>query len=150
MTSTMQLRIATPTQVLVDLGEVNSLRAADASGSFGLLPGHANFLTVVPPSVVQWHLSNGTLRYCAVRSGVLAMTGGDQISIACRQGVLGGALDALDSDVRSAREAESEADRRARVEQIRLHARAVRQLMPALVPGSGVQSPPVPDEEEES
>lgn len=146
MTAAMHLSIATPTQLLVDCSDVHGLRAADDSGGFGLLPGHADFLTVLPPSVVQWRLGDGTVRYCAVRSGVLTMTGGDQISIACRQGVLGGALDALDSDVRSAREAETEADRRARVEQIRLHARAVRQLMHFLVPGPGGQSPQMPDE----
>lgn len=40
MSRPMSLRILTPLAIIVDQ-PVRSLRAMDASGSFGILPGHA-------------------------------------------------------------------------------------------------------------
>ena len=39
--------------------DVVSVRAEDASGSFGILPGHADFLTSLAPSVVRWRRRDG-------------------------------------------------------------------------------------------
>lgn len=50
------LLIATPQRILVNRDDIVALRAEDASGSFGLLPGHVDFLTVLSPSVVRWAL----------------------------------------------------------------------------------------------
>lgn len=135
MTGALRLSIVTPAQVLVDSADVRSVRAVDDSGSFGILPGHADLLTVLPPSVVQWREGDGVLRYCAVRGGVFSVTGGDSVAIACRKGVLGDRIEELERDVQTARAAETDEARRAQVEQMRLHARAVRQLMRYLVPG---------------
>ncbi len=41
----MRLRIVTPLAVVVDESDVTALRAEDESGSFGILPHHADFLT---------------------------------------------------------------------------------------------------------
>ena len=49
----MKLRITDPTAILVDT-DVRSVRAEDASGSFGILSGHADFLTVLGVSIVSW------------------------------------------------------------------------------------------------
>ncbi len=49
----MRLKIVTPLAVVVD-EEIASLRAEDASGSFGVLPGHAPFLTALTISIVSW------------------------------------------------------------------------------------------------
>ncbi len=49
----MRLRIVTPLSVVVD-EDVDSLRAEDASGSFGILQGHAPFLTALAISIVSW------------------------------------------------------------------------------------------------
>ncbi len=49
----MRLRIITPLAVVVDEDGVLALRAEDASGSFGILPGHADFLTSLAISVVE-------------------------------------------------------------------------------------------------
>jgi F-type H+-transporting ATPase subunit epsilon len=130
----MHLSIATPSKLLIESDDVRSLRAADASGSFGILPGHTDLLTVLPASVVEWREGDGEWRYCAVRSGVFSVSGGNRIAIACRQAVPGRALEELEAEVRQASAAETEADRRARVEQTRLHARAVRQLLEYLLP----------------
>ena len=134
MSDRLHLTIATPFKVLVDSADVRSLRAADASGSFGVLPGHTDLLTVLPASVVEWREGDGQWRYCAVRAGVFSVSNGKRIAIACRQGVPGRDLAGLEADVERAGAAETEADRSARVEQTRLHAQAVRQLLHYLMP----------------
>ncbi|MGB3584840.1 MAG: hypothetical protein WBA40_27520, partial [Roseiarcus sp.] len=55
--------------------------------------------------------------------------GGKRVAIACRRGAIGDDLAALKAEIEALRSAELDADRRARVEQTRLHARALRQLM---------------------
>jgi F-type H+-transporting ATPase subunit epsilon len=49
MSPTLRLSISTPASILVDAAEIASLRAEDESGSFGILAGHADFLTVLTP-----------------------------------------------------------------------------------------------------
>ena len=135
MSERLRLTIATPASVLVDADDVRSLRAEDESGAFGVLPGHADLLTVLPPSVVRWTRDDGTTRYCALGGGVLTISGGNRVAIACRRGTVGDDLAKLEADVAAQRAAELDADRWAKVEQLRLHARAVRQLMRYLQPG---------------
>ena len=138
MTGTLHLTIATPTKVLAESTKVRSLRAMDESGSFGILPGHADLLTVLPASVVRWREDEGdeSWHFCAVRAGVFSVSGGNRVAIACRRGVLGTDLKALESEVHEAHEAETEAERHARVEQTQFHAMAVRELVRFLLPQS--------------
>lgn len=136
MRAPLHLTIATPTQMLVNCDDVVALRAEDETGSFGILPGHAAFLTVLPASVVRWRLSDGSEKVCALRAGVLTVRDG-RVAIAAREGVPGGALADLAGDVLHAQEGETDADRRARAEQTRLHARAVRQMVHYLMPDGG-------------
>lgn len=128
MAEPLHLLIATPQRILVDLADVVALRGEDASGCFGLLPGHVDYLTVLQPSVLRWRRAGGELGFCAVRGGVLSLTGGE-LRVACREGILGSRLDELQARVEEAREAQQDSARRARVEHLRLHTRAVRQLV---------------------
>jgi len=137
MSGTLHLTITTPVAVLVDDGEVASLRAEDASGGFGILPGHVDLLTVLPASVVRWRGPEGRPRYCVLRAGVMTVRGGRRIEIACREGILGDDVARLEDDVARLRETEADADRKARVAEMRLQARAVRQVMRFLRPGRG-------------
>lgn len=148
MNRALRLAIATPNVVLLDQGDVQSVRAEDRSGGFGILPGHADLLTVLPPSVVRWRTSEGSEHYCAIRGGVMTVTKGERVSIACRQGVLGEDLQMLEAEVRAARAAEIDAAARARVEQTRLHANAVRQLIRYLRPSGASESVLFSDREE--
>lgn len=134
MSVALQLRIATPGGVLVDSEGVRVVRAMDESGSFGILPEHADLLTVLPASVVEWTDAEGIRQYCAVRGGVLTVSEGRSVSIASRHAVSGASLEDLESVVEEAHAAETEADRRARVEQVRFHAQAVRHLVRYLLP----------------
>jgi F-type H+-transporting ATPase subunit epsilon len=139
MSGTLQLTITTPGAVLVETSDVRSLRAEDESGGFGILPGHIDLLTVLRPSVVRWRSEDGVPHYCALRGGVITVTQGRRVAIACRQGKVGTDLATLEAEVRAMQSEEVEAERRTRVEHMRLHARAVRQLMHLL--GSGADRP---------
>lgn len=136
MGGTLHLTITTPATVLVDRADVISVRAEDESGGFGVLPGHADLLTVLPASVVRWRGPDRAEHYCVVGGGVFTVTWGGRVAIACRQGTVGDDLDRLEADVGAMRAVEADADRRARVEQMRLHAHAVRQLIRYLRPGA--------------
>ncbi len=130
----MRLRIVTPLSVIVDEDGVLSIRAQDASGSFGLLPGHADFLTSLTVSVVSWRGAVGRRRYCAVRRGVLSASGGRNVAIATREAVAGDDLATLDQTVLARFREESEAEKSERVDSTRLHLAAIRQIMRHLRP----------------
>ena len=111
-------------------------RAEDASGSFGILQGHAELLTVLTPSVVAWRHADGRLGWCAVRRGVLTVRGGNEVAIATRQAQLGDDLEALEHAVVARFRAEADAERIARVAATRLHMQAIRQIVRALRPAN--------------
>ncbi|WP_158971593.1 F0F1 ATP synthase subunit epsilon [Chachezhania sediminis] len=134
MTGALHLRITTPMAALIDAADVRAVRAEDDSGAFGILPGHIDFLTALPASVVRWRDAGDRLHFCAVRAGVLTVLGGTKVSISCREGVLGDDLDGLVAKVADLRAAQVDADRSARTEEARLHSRAVRQIMRYLRP----------------
>ncbi|WP_067738484.1 F0F1 ATP synthase subunit epsilon [Novosphingobium naphthalenivorans] len=128
MTRTLRLTIATPETAVTD-SMACKVRAMDESGSFGILPGHTDLLTVLPSSLVRWEDEQGTRHYCAVRGGVLTVSGGNHVAIACRRARLGDDLHALEAEIEAERASEEDAERVARVKQAQMHARAVRQLM---------------------
>jgi len=145
MSGALHLTVTTPGQILVDSGDVAAVRAEDESGSFGILPGHADLLTALVPSVVRWQTADGSTHFCAVRGGVFTVSAGHNVAVACREGVLGDSLEDLEAKVRAVRAQQTEADRKARVEQVRMHALAVRQLLRYLRP-SPVTAAPVKEE----
>jgi F-type H+-transporting ATPase subunit epsilon len=130
----MRLRIITPLAVVIDEDDVLAMRAEDASGGFGILPGHADFLTSLAISVVRWKRSDGTRRYCAVRRGVLTVTAGRDIAIATREAIAGDDLATLDDIVLDRFRADLETERTERVESTRLQLNAIRQIMRHLRP----------------
>ncbi|QDL93988.1 F0F1 ATP synthase subunit epsilon (plasmid) [Paroceanicella profunda] len=136
MSAVLRLTLSTPSAVLVDRADVVSLRAEDRSGGFGILPRHADFLTVLPASLLRWRCADGAEWFCALGSGVLRVSGGGRaVSVACRQATLAETLAGLGPQIAALRAAEREATSAARVEQIRMEARAVRQLQRLLRPG---------------
>ncbi|MGO9817385.1 MAG: F0F1 ATP synthase subunit epsilon [Acidocella sp.] len=130
----MRLRITTPLAMLVDEEGVLSLRAEDMSGGFGILPGHAEFLTSLVISLVSWKLVDGGTRHCAVRGGILTVTGGQEIGIATREGVLGDDLATLHQDILARFQNDEEAERVEHIAQAQLHLSAIRQIMRHLRP----------------
>ena len=131
----MRLRIITPLLVVVDEDGVLALRAEDATGSFGILPRHADFLTTPRDFRRELGKSDGTRHYCAVRRGVLSVTAGRDIAIATREAVPGGDLATLDKTVLNRFRADIETERTEHVESTRLQLNAIRQIMRHLRPG---------------
>jgi F-type H+-transporting ATPase subunit epsilon len=131
----MNLSIVTPLAIVVD-EPVTSLRAVDASGSFGILPGHAEFLTRLAISVVSWTNENGVARYCAVRGGALRVTGAD-IAIATREAVPGDNLETLDREVLAHFRADLDVERSEHVRTTRLQLDLMRRIMGRLISKTG-------------
>ncbi|MDJ0390515.1 F0F1 ATP synthase subunit epsilon [Roseomonas sp. E05] len=132
----MRLLITDPVQVLADHADVIALRAADPSGGFGILPGHADLLTVLSVSVVVWRHQDNRTGCCAVRGGVLTVRGGQEIAIATREGQLGEDPEQLEHTVLANFLAAAEADRNERVEATRMHLQAVREIVRILRSGA--------------
>ena len=130
----MRLLITTPTAVVVDDPDVVALRAEDESGSFGILQGHADFLTALTISVVAWKRQDGIRRYCAVRRGVFRVSSGNEIAIATREAIPGDDLDHLEKVVIAQFHAALEAARTARTEALQLQMKAIRQIVRYLRP----------------
>lgn len=131
----LRLRIVTPLAPVHEAEDVLSLTAEDATGRFGLLPGHADFVTVLPVSVASWTDAAGARHHAALRGGTLGITGGREVAIATREAVLGDDLAALAHDVLRRFRAEVEQERVEHVDLTRLHLAAIRQLVAGMARG---------------
>ena len=138
----MRLLITDPTAVIADHADIESVRAEDDSGSFGVLDGHADLLTVLAVSVLSWRHRGGRAGFCAVRRGVLRVHGGRQVSVATRQAQPGDDLETLEREVLHRFRAEIDAERSGRVAALRLQAQAVRRIVEALRPDHGAAGLP--------
>jgi F-type H+-transporting ATPase subunit epsilon len=140
----MKLRITTPTAVVADFDDVLHLRAEDASGAFGILPHHADFLTVLETSVVSWRRAGGVIGHCAVRGGVLTVQAGERIGVATRDAVPGDDLVRLEAEVLAAFRAKAAEEQSARADSTRLQLAAVRRMFDYLRPerAQGTRPPP--------
>lgn len=126
----MKLRIVTPLAVIVD-EDIDSLCAEDASGSFGILAGHATFLTALTISIVSWRYA-GREHFCAVRGGALIVANGNSVAITTREAVTGTNLATLDAEVLARFHSEADAERVEHVESVQLQLNAIRQMVSRL------------------
>lgn len=133
----MRLRIVTPLAVVVD-EDALAVRAEDASGSFGILPGHADFLTSLAISVIDWKAKDGTRGFCAVRRGMLSVSDGKDVAVATREAIAGDDFATLDATVLQHFRADTEQERSERFESIQLQLQAIRRIVSQLASsGSG-------------
>ena len=124
----MKLIATTPLAIIVETDDVVHLRAEDETGAFGILPGHANFITALSVSVVTWRDKRTVEHHLAVRSGVLEVTGGNQIAIAVREAIADDDLHHLESDALRTFRQRSEQELTARTDAQRLYLAAIRQI----------------------
>ena len=122
--------------VLVDAHGVRSIRAEDASGGFGIWPGHADFLTVLGVGVLSWRDDAGRWRHAAVRRGILTLRGGCDVDIAAREAVLGDDLERLEGEVLGSLEQRQQAEESARRAARQMEVRVLRELVRPLQPGA--------------
>ena len=134
----MRLTIATPEAVIADHADVVSVRAEDASGAFGILSGHADFLTALAISVLSWRHADGRTGYCAVHGGVLRVRGG--VAVATRLALPGEDLHALEETVRRQRREALDTERteHSHAEQMRIE--TIRRVLGVVHPERVVQT----------
>ena len=130
----MRLTITTPLATVVQTEDAIHIRAEDPSGAFGVLPGHAQFLTALAISVLTWRDSRGREQHIAVRGGVLSVSGGTAVIVATPEAVAGDDLQRLESEVLTRFHQQLDEERAARTESQRLHLAAIRQIMRLLRP----------------
>lgn len=133
MSGALSLKVTTPLEIVLSERGIASLRAEDASGDFGILPGHADFLTAIDAGVMRWRGTEGAWRFCALRGAIFRVSGGAAVEVACREAILGEDLAALQAKVAEAHAAEIDAARHERSEGTKLQARAIRHLMRQLM-----------------
>jgi F-type H+-transporting ATPase subunit epsilon len=123
----MRLVVTTPTEVIEDVIDIRSVRAEDATGAFGIQPGHADFVTVLPVSIVTWRDASRE-GHVVVRGGVLTMQGGDRIDIAARGAWRDDQLAKLGSSALAHLQRADEEEDIARKSEQRFHLATVRQI----------------------
>lgn len=131
----MRLLVTTPLSVVVDAEDVRHVHGEDGTGAFGILPGHADFITVLTISVVTWRDGAGREHHVAVRGGVLTVRDGSLVEIAARDAVGEETLRRLGHAVLERFRDEAEAEEESRVSATRLHLAAIRQLQRYLEAG---------------
>ncbi len=132
----MKLLITTPLAAVIEEDGVEVVSAEDASGAFGIQPHHADFLTSLAVAVVSWKSRDGARHHCAVKGGVLTVSGGT-VAIATREAIPGDDLATLDEVILARFHADAEAERAERVDSTRLQLQAIRQIVSHLRPGVG-------------
>jgi len=120
------LEILVPDGVALKARVVN-LRAADASGQFGVRPGHEAFLTLLVPCVLSFREENGRERYAAADGGVLVVEK-DQVSVVTREAVIADRLEEVADAAAAMLEARRRTERTARAEFTELQSSLLREL----------------------
>ncbi|MBW4050819.1 MAG: F0F1 ATP synthase subunit epsilon [Proteobacteria bacterium] len=138
----MRLTVTTPLAAIVQVEDAVHIRAEDSSGAFGILPGHADFLTALAISVLTWRDARRSEHHIALRGGVLSVSAGDAVTVATPEAVAGEDLQRLESEVLTRFRQQLEEERSARTESQRLHLAAIRQIMRLLRPEARYAAPP--------
>lgn len=106
--SRLRLRLRTPTGLLVDR-EVESIRAEDLDGWFGIRPLREDVVAVMPPSVLSFVDDEGEA-FAAVAGGLLDLDG-DECRVMAREAVLSRRLEDVCERVRELEEAHRRQER---------------------------------------
>jgi len=140
----VRLTVTTPLAIIVEASDVVHLRAEDDTGAFGILPGHADFLTALAVSVASWRDDRGAEHYVAVRGGMLEVRDGDTIAIATPEAVAGDDLHRLESEVLAKFRRQLGEEQSARTDAQRLYLAAIRQIARFLRGGNAPAMPAPP------
>lgn len=133
----MRLTVSTPLAVIADSEGVAHVRAEDETGAFGILPGHADFLTSLSLSVVSWRDLKGHEHHLAVRGGMLEVRDGNLITIATREAIAGDDLKWLQTEVLTTFRRRTDEEKKSRTDAQRLYLAAIRQICRYLRPRTG-------------
>jgi F-type H+-transporting ATPase subunit epsilon len=90
---TLELEVLVPDGVVLR-ERIRGLQAADASGRFGIWPGHEAFVSVLEPCILIFRNEEDCERFAAVDGGVMVLEDG-LISIACREAIVADRLEEI-------------------------------------------------------
>ncbi len=138
----MKLIVMTPTSVVAEVADIRHIRAEDETGAFGILPGHADFVTVLPVSVVTWATGERE-GYVLVRGGVLSVTNGDLVEIAARDAYRQDELEDLGTFALEELKRADETEDISRTADTRLYLAAMRQIEHVLRSGHKARAAPL-------
>lgn len=123
----MNLKILLPSMVLME-EKVSKIVAEGAEGSFGLLPNHIDFATVLVPGLLAIFAEKGRYELLAIDQGVLVKRGSDvwiSTRNASRNVDLGRAKDLIEKEFKSL----DEREKMARSATAKLEADIIRRFM---------------------
>ena len=126
---TLDLEILVPDGLVLQ-SRIQGLQAADATGRFGLRPGHEAFVTVLEPCLVIYRDETDRERFAAVDGGVLVVED-NLVSIACREAIVADQLEQVADRVNAMLRQRRLAERTARGEFAELQSTLMRQLKKA-------------------
>lgn len=142
--SGLRLLVTTPMEIVLDRDDAAYVRAEDDTGTFGILHGHADFLTALATSVISWRDASGAEHYVAVRGGILSVRDGETIEVATREALTGDDLAAMEEAVLTRFREETGVEEISRTEARRLQLAAIRQICRYLRPQPGLVRIPSP------
>jgi len=122
----MQLRVITPMAVRLDL-PVRRIVAEAPDGSFGILPGHIDFVSELAPGILLYETEEGAERFVAINSGTLVKCGA-QVRVAVRGAFEGDDLSELRARVEADFRRSDEDERASRAALARLEAGMIRRF----------------------
>lgn len=131
----MRLIVTTPLSVLIDVSDIRYVGAEDETGEFGILQGHADFLTALAVSVVSWRDHADEEHQIAVRGGILMVHSGNVVQIAAREAVGEDTLSELGTAVLERLQRQEQSEKEDWVSATRLQLAAIRYVQRYLEAG---------------
>jgi F-type H+-transporting ATPase subunit epsilon len=122
----LELEILVPEGVVL-CQRVGGLQAADASGRFGVRPGHEAFITLLAPCVLTFRDETGQERYAASDGGVLLLER-DHATVVTREAVVSERLEEVADAAAAMLAARRAREQMARTEFSELQTALLRQL----------------------
>ena len=123
----MNLRLALPTEVLLDEDDVRKVSAEAEDGAFTMKPRHVDFVATLVPGILSYHTSGGE-QLVAVGEGVLVKCG-DRVMVSVHEAVQGTSLETLEQEIEDHLSARDERERRTVTALARLEANLVRRFL---------------------
>ena len=85
MSGTLELALLSPVEPDIEARHAIAVTARDASGSFAILPGHADFVAALVPCLLEWTDAAGAVHYVGVPGGILRSAGGVRVEVMARR-----------------------------------------------------------------
>jgi F-type H+-transporting ATPase subunit epsilon len=136
MSGLLELALLSPVEPDSDARTATRVTARDASGSFAILPGHADFVAALVPCLLEWTDAAGATHYVGVPGGILRIAGGARVEVLARRHYAGDSPASVAAALRGDMGHARDADETRRQALDRLEAEIAGQLARRLAAGS--------------